>query len=121
MRIVMLEKWEGPCWDDCLANATAGLRCEPACNVEADSLATLRRVRAINPAVSNVLYLNTLLMFPFYSLAQKYIDAGALLTVDTLGRPPFAPPPPPPRALTTASCRSPPRSRSPTARENRRH
>ena len=94
MRIVMLEKWEGPCWDDCLANATAGLRCEPACNVEADSLATLRRVRAINPAVTNVLYLNTLLMFPFYSLAQKYIDAGALLTVETLGRPPFNLPPP---------------------------
>jgi hypothetical protein len=89
MRIVMLEKWEGPCWDDCLANATGEppLPCQPACNVEADMLDTLHRVRALNSRVTNVLYLNTLLLFPFYSLAQKYIDAGALLMDTETGQP----------------------------------
>lgn len=89
MRIVMLEKWEGPCWDDCLTNATGKppLPCQPACDVEADMLDTLRKVRSINPAVTNILYLNTLLLFPFYSLAQKYLDAGALLMDTVTGQP----------------------------------
>jgi len=79
MRLVMLEKWEGPCWDDCVANATAKLPCSPSCNVEGDMLDVLKAVRAINPNVSTALYLNTLLLFPFYGLAQQYIDQGALL------------------------------------------
>ena len=37
-------------------------------------------VRALNPAVTTVLYLNTLLLFPFYKLAAAYIAQGALLT-----------------------------------------
>ena len=45
MRLVMLEKWEGACWDDCLGNATNKLPCSPSCNVERDSLATLQAVR----------------------------------------------------------------------------
>ena len=79
MRLVMLEKWEGPCWDACVANATAKLPCSPSCNVEGDMLDVLKAVRAINPNVSTALYLNTLLLFPFYGLAQQYIDQGALL------------------------------------------
>ena len=78
MRIVMLEKWEGGCWDNCLANATAGLPCS-RCNVEEDMLGTLTAVRSLNPAVTTVMYLNALLMFPFYELAGKYIAADALL------------------------------------------
>jgi hypothetical protein len=87
MRLVMLEKWEGPCWDDCLANATAKLPCTPSCNVERDSLATLKAIRALNPNVTTVLYLNTLLLFPFYELAQQYIDAKALLMDSRTGTP----------------------------------
>ena len=34
---------------------------------------------ALNPNVTTVLYLNALLLFPFYELAQQYMDAGALL------------------------------------------
>ena len=88
MRLVMLEKWEGRCWDDCLANATAEppMPCSPACDVEADSLATLRRVRRLNPRVTNVLYLNALMLFPFYSLAASYIEKGALLMDSETGR-----------------------------------
>jgi len=87
MRIVMLEKWEGPCWDACLVNASAGKRCSPSCNVERDSIATLKAVRALNPNVTTVLYLNTLLLFPFYELAQQYMDAGALLMDSRTGSP----------------------------------
>jgi hypothetical protein len=55
--------------------------------VENHSLAVLRAVRSLNPAVSQVLYLNALLLFPFYSLAQKYMDAGALLMDSQTGKP----------------------------------
>ena len=80
---------EGPCWDACLANATAKppLPCSPSCDVETHSLATLRMVRALNPAVTTVLYLNTLLLFPFYKLAAAYIAQGALLTDAETGKP----------------------------------
>ena len=86
-RIVMLEKWEGGCWDECMANASRNTECSPSCNVERDSLATLKAVRAINPNVSTALYLNTLLLFPFYDLAKKYIDADALLIDSRNGKP----------------------------------
>jgi len=81
LRLVILEKWEGPCWDDCIANSTAtpARPCLPSCNEERESLAVLRRVRGLNPGVSTMLYLNALLLFPFYELAQRFIDADALL------------------------------------------
>eukprot|EP01046_Picozoa_sp_COSAG06_P029181 COSAG06_NODE_2688_length_6445_cov_4.638526_7_plen_121_part_00 len=66
-RLVMLEKWEGHCWQDCLADGVGSPACESSCGVENDILSTLSRVKAINPAVSGVLYLNTLLAFPFVS------------------------------------------------------
>ena len=65
MRMVMLEKWEGHCWQDCLAGGVGSPACQSTCGVENDILSTLGRVKAINPAVSGVLYLNTLLAFPF--------------------------------------------------------
>eukprot|EP00662_Eupelagonemidae_sp_cell21_P024608 gene24608-27378_t len=74
MRIVMLEKWEGACWDGCLANATASKRpidwaqrwAQRPAQRWADSLAVLKAVRALNPA---------------------YIAAGALLTDAWTGKP----------------------------------
>jgi hypothetical protein len=68
MRMVMLEKWEGHCWQDCLAGGVGSPACQSSCGVENDILSTLGRVKAINPSVSGVLYLNTLLAFPFVSL-----------------------------------------------------
>ena len=67
MRLVVVEKWEGHCWQDCLGNGTGSSPCKASCGVENDILSTLSRVKAINPAVSGVLYLNTLLAFPFVS------------------------------------------------------
>ena len=65
MRIVMLEKWEGHCWADCFANASSPA-CQPGCAVEDLIIDTHRRVKALNPNSCSVLYLNTLLDFPFY-------------------------------------------------------
>jgi hypothetical protein len=81
MRIVMVEKWEGHCWADCLANATATppRHCEATCDVERDMLATLRAVKGLNPNVSTVFYWNTLLAFPFYAQVGKFAQADALL------------------------------------------
>lgn len=69
MRMVMLEKWEGHCWQDCLAGGVGSPACQSSCGVENDILSTLGRIKAINPAVSGVLYLNTLLAFPFVRCA----------------------------------------------------
>eukprot|EP01051_Picozoa_sp_SAG22_P015882 SAG22_NODE_2144_length_2941_cov_2.511963_2_plen_425_part_00 len=81
MRMVMLEKWEGPCWAGCLASNNSqppAAACTAGCGVETHILDTLRRVKARNPAVSGVMYLNTLLDFPFYSLHGQYVRAGAV-------------------------------------------
>ena len=79
MRLVMLEKWEGHCWQDCLKHGP------PACNsscAEADAIVdTHRRVKAINPGVSSVFYWNTALAFPFYRAVGKFEAANAL-TID---------------------------------------
>ena len=58
MRLVMVEKWEGDCWTDCLANSTSTppQPCSASCDVEADMLSTLRKVKALNPTVSTVFY-----------------------------------------------------------------
>ena len=54
----MIEKWEGPCWADCLANSTSvpPRACESSCNVESDMLGTLRKVKQLNPSISTVFY-----------------------------------------------------------------
>lgn len=72
MRLVMLEKWEGPCWQSCLAQGPGGASCQPSCDVEAHITDTLRRVKALNAGVSGVLYLNTLMAFPFYAMVAKF-------------------------------------------------
>jgi hypothetical protein len=51
----------------------------PARAEEANQLATLAAVKARNPAVPGVFYLNTILDFNFLGLHQKYADADALV------------------------------------------
>ena len=41
--------------------------------MEHQILETLTRVKALNPRVSGVMYLNTLLDFPFYALHGQYV------------------------------------------------
>ena len=87
MRIVMIEKWEGPCWQDCLGNGTGSLPCQASCGVENDILATFTRIKALNPAVASVLYWNTLLAFPFYSAVGQFAAADALTIDSSTGKP----------------------------------
>ena len=87
MRIVMIEKWEGPCWTECLNNSKSP-SCQAGCAVENDMLETLRRVKAANPAVATVFYFNTLLAFPFYSINGVY-EANDALTIDSTTKKPI--------------------------------
>ena len=64
MRMVMLEKWEGSCWTDCLASNNSKppvAACLPGCHVEQKILDTLERVKKLNPAVCGVMYLVSVL------------------------------------------------------------
>lgn len=78
MRMVMIEKWEGHCWTDCLAQGPGSLPCQASCDEEHDMVATLKAVKKLNPAVSGIFYLNTLLAFPYYSLNARYLEKDAL-------------------------------------------
>ncbi len=78
MRLVVIEKWEGPCWFECLANSTAAQPprpCDPSCGEEDYQLATIKRIKARNPGVATVFYLNTLYNFPYYKLAGAFAAA----------------------------------------------
>ena len=79
MRYIVIEKWEGRCWDDCLANISRGILCDPSCHEENLQIATLKAVKAINPKVAGIFYLNTILDFPFLHLHKMYADANALI------------------------------------------
>eukprot|EP00117_Sycon_ciliatum_P009433 scpid74275/ scgid11723/ len=68
MRIVVIEKWEGPCWDLCLANVSKGLQCQPSCHGEFYMMDTLQRVKKANPSVATGYYQNTLYMWRYQSL-----------------------------------------------------
>ena len=87
MRVVMIEKWEGTCWSDCLAQGPGGAACQPSCAVEDAMLGTLRRVKAANPGVCGVFYLNTLLAFPFYALDAAFMHAHSLTIDVSTGQP----------------------------------
>lgn len=59
MRLVVIEKWEGPCWSECIANSSSAnghvpVPCQPSCGQEDYELATIRAVKQINPNVSGV-------------------------------------------------------------------
>lgn len=91
MRMVMVEKWEGHCYDGCMYNVSKGMPCFPSCNVEGDMLDTLSRAKSLAAAdgreLAGVFYLNTLLAFPFYQLSGRFAAAGALLMDMYTGRP----------------------------------
>jgi hypothetical protein len=89
MRLAVIEKWEGPCWFECLANSTVRqppLPCSPACAEEDYQLATIRKIKAINPGVATVFYLNTLYNFPYYRLAGEFAAADENVR-DVAGKP----------------------------------
>ena len=72
MRAVMIEKWEGPCWNECIHNNTLGAPCDPACGGESYMLDTLKRVKRANPAVSTGYYQNSLFDWKFQALESKF-------------------------------------------------
>jgi len=89
MRIIMIEKWEGHCWQDCLGNGTGSRSCNASCGVENDILHTFGLVKAVNPRTATVLYWNTLLAFPFYTAVGKFKAANAL-TIDSSTKKPIS-------------------------------
>ena len=47
------------------------------------SMALLKELRSLNPNLTTMLYMNALLLFPFYSLSGKYLeDAENTLLMD---------------------------------------
>ena len=75
----MIEKWEGHCYDGCMYNASKGKLCYSSCDVEGDMLKTIASVEALNPSVLGIMYINTLMAFPFYALSGKFESHDALL------------------------------------------
>ena len=82
MRIIVIEKWEGPCWYECYANLTMKppVPCQPSCGAENYQLKTIKRAKAVNPNLAAVFYLNTLYDFPFLELHGKFLEANADVT-----------------------------------------
>ena len=79
MRVIVIEKWEGPCWYECYANLTMNppVPCQPSCGAENYQLKTIKRAKAANPKLSAVFYLNTLYDFPCLELHGKFMEANA--------------------------------------------
>lgn len=86
MRMVIIEKWEGPCWTQCVEDKNVSA-CAPSCDVEQYIVGTLRRVKAANPKVACGFYLNTLLAFPFYAMTGELETHNATTIDSTTGRP----------------------------------
>eukprot|EP00035_Acanthoeca_spectabilis_P033118 m.22054 g.22054 ORF g.22054 m.22054 type:complete len:388 (+) comp5758_c0_seq1:36-1199(+) len=79
LRAVAIEKWEGPCWDDCIANQSHGGACLPSCNEEQYQLRTLSAIGAINPAVVKIMYFNSFMAFPYYEVETTLVQQDLLL------------------------------------------
>ena len=79
MRVIVIEKWEGPCWYECYSNLTKNppIPCEPSCGAENYQMKTIRRAKEANPKLCAVFYLNTLYDFPFLELHGKFLEANA--------------------------------------------
>lgn len=79
MRLIVIEKWEGPCWYKCYANLTMKppVPCQPSCGAENYQMKTIKRAKAVNPKLAAVFYLNTLYDFPFLELHGKFLKANA--------------------------------------------
>ena len=79
MSYVVIEKWEGPCWPQCMENQSHNVACSASCHEEAHQLATLGAIKKLNSIVPKIFYLNALLDFNFLSLHRQFIQADALL------------------------------------------
>ena len=79
MRLIVIEKWEGPCWYECYTNLTMKppVPCQPSCGADDYQLNTLTRAKKVNPKLAAVFYLNTLYDFPFLKLHGKFQNAKA--------------------------------------------
>ena len=79
MRLIVIEKWEGPCWYECYSNLTMNppVPCQPSCGAENYQMNTIKRAKMVNPKLAAVFYLNTLYDFPFLELHGKFVDANA--------------------------------------------
>ena len=69
--MVVLDKWQGPCGQQ--PSAT------PACDEERVMLAEARRIKQVNPNVSTLLYWNSILDFPQYTLHAKMLANPELM------------------------------------------
>ena len=72
--MVVLDKWQGPCGQQ--PSAT------PACDEAGVMLAEARRVKLKNPAVSTLLYWNSVLDFPQYTLHAQMLARPDLMLHD---------------------------------------
>lgn len=88
MRVIVIEKWEGPCWYECYANLTMKppVPCQPSCGAENYQMETIKRAKTVNPNLAAVFYLNTLYDFPFLALHGKFLEAKADI-MDVNGKP----------------------------------
>lgn len=84
-RMVVIEKFEGPCWDECYVHPVEGA-CVPSCDVEQYIAGTARALKEANPRLSVIMYLNSMLNFPFYSLTGRYLAKPELLLHDKDGK-----------------------------------
>jgi hypothetical protein len=71
-RMVMIEKWEGHCWVDCVQNTSLGLPCLPSCDAEREMLATMKAVKALNPRVAVGYYQNSLYDWTMQSMNARF-------------------------------------------------
>ena len=88
MRVVVIEKWEGPCWYDCYNNLTqdSPVPCQPSCGAENYQLKTIKQVKKVNPNVTTVFYLDALYDFGMLELHEKFLKAKADM-IDVSGKP----------------------------------
>ena len=88
MRVIVIEKWEGPCWYECYANLTMKppVPCQPSCGAENYQMETIKQAKTLNPNLAAVFYLNTLYDFPFLALHGKFLGANADI-IDVNGKP----------------------------------
>ena len=59
MRLIVIEKWAGPCWYECYANLTKTppIPCQPSCGAENYQMNTIKRAKMANTKLSAVFYL----------------------------------------------------------------
>ena len=84
-RVVVVDPSEGPvCTAPChtCCNASAA-----ACAVENNIVRTLKSVKALDPTVVTMAYLNSILMMPYFSLSRKFFaNASELVLRDSQGK-----------------------------------